>query len=525
MSEQDQTPSSAELPTSEPSLQDAVLELPTPELPPEPIVEPPPETPLVPVRGEDRLEIVDVLRGLSLLGILAANMRGHNAPEVIYFNINSYFDQPYDKIVQTFVNAFIQGKFISIFSFLFGLGFAVQFTRGMERGKAVGGWFGRNLPLAIWLCFAVIIAIPASSQLIYGGSPKIPMAARVPLAFAGVTAIWGLYMLRFRKMSPHDREFTGYFSKRLLLLYALGWLHVSLLWWGDVLTQYATAGFMLLAFRNARLKTVAVWTWIMASLPVAGITGYAIYSIFKPSPVPKPPNLHALACKVDSAIWLYSTGSPLDLIMERVHAIWAAMPGMTVGVAVGFMPCFLLGLWVWKKGILQNMDEWLPKLKKTWLWLLPVVLVYWTFGFLVPYLVEIPRGQVSVLAYLREVSRNGFAPFTALFYVLSFVLAVRNPAIWEFFRPCGAIGRMSLSNYLLQSLIGVLLFTSTGLAFFGHGILLYGKIGPLLDLPITLVIYLAQIPLSQWYLRHYRIGPVEWLWRSLSYGEIQRFRR
>ena len=99
---------------------------------------------------------------------------------------------------------------------------------------------------------------------------------------------------------------------------------------------------------------------------------------------------------------------------------------------------------------------------------------------------------------------------------------------WEtnpLFRPCGAIGRLSLSNYLLQSLIGVLLFTSSGLAFFGHGIFLYGKIGPLLDLPITLVIYLAQIPLSQWYLRHYRIGPVEWLWRSLSYGEPQAFRR
>ena len=67
MSEQDQTPSSVELPPSEPSLQDAGLELATPELPPEPIVEPPPETPLVPVRGEDRLEIVDVLRGLAVL--------------------------------------------------------------------------------------------------------------------------------------------------------------------------------------------------------------------------------------------------------------------------------------------------------------------------------------------------------------------------------------------------------------------------------------------------------------------------
>ncbi len=525
MHEPEQLPIPAELPPSEVLVTEEALASPEIDAPPEPQVEPPPETPLEAVRGEDRLEIIDVLRGLCLLGILAANMRGHNAPEIIYFDINRWFNLPYDKIAQTFVNAFIQGKFITIFSFLFGLGFAVQFTRGMERGKAVGGWFGRNLQLALWLCFAVMVAIPLASQFVYGNMPKVPRPARIPLAFAIVTALWGLYLLRFRKLTPHDREFTGYFSKRLLLLFGLGWLHVSLLWWGDVLTQYATAGFMLLAFRNARLKTVAIWGSIMAAIPIAGITGYAIYSIFRPSPAPKPPNLTALLCKVDTANWLYSTGSPWDLIADRVHAVWAMMPFMTLGVSVGFMPAFLLGLWVWKKGIVQNMSDWLPELKRVWLWLLPVALLYWTFGFLVPYLVEIPRGHVTMLAYLRELSRNTLSQFVALFYVLSFVLAVQRPGVWSFFRPCGAIGRLSLSNYLLQSLIGVLLFTSTGLAFFGHGIFLYGKIGPLLDLPITLVIYLAQIPLSQWYLRHYRIGPVEWLWRSLSYGEPQAFRR
>ena len=525
MHEQEQPPIPAELPPSEAFVMEKAIAVTETEAVSEPEVEPAPETPLEAVQGADRLEIIDVLRGLCLLGILAANMRGHNAAELIYFDINRWFSQPYDKIAQTFVSAFIQGKFISIFSFLFGLGFAVQFTRGMERGKAVGGWFGRNLRLALWLCFAVMIAIPLASQLVYGNIPKLPKLARVPLAFAVVTAVWALYQLRFRQLTLHDREFTGYFSKRLLLLYGLGWLHVSLLWWGDVLTQYATAGFMLLAFRNARLKTVAIWGWVMTTIPIAGITGFAIYSVFRPSPPPKPLNLTALLCKVDSINWLYSTGSVWDLIDNRVRAVWAMMPFMTLGVSIGLMPCFLLGLWVWKKGIVHNMSEWLPKLKRVWLWLLPVALFYWTFGFLVPSLVEIPRGQATMLAYLRELSRNALSQLVALFYVLSFVLAVQRPGVWSFLRPCGAIGRLSLSNYLLQSLIGVLLFTSTGLAFFGHGIFLYGKIGPLLDLPITLVIYLAQIPLSQWYLRHYRIGPVEWLWRSLSYGEPQRFRR
>jgi uncharacterized protein len=76
---------------------------------------------------------------------------------------------------------------------------------------------------------------------------------------------------------------------------------------------------------------------------------------------------------------------------------------------------------------------------------------------------------------------------------------------------------MALSNYLFQSLVCTTLFYSYGLG-------LYGKVGPALGLGLTVVVFLIQIPLSRWWLARFRFGPVEWLWRSLSYGTLQPLR-
>ena len=83
--------------------------------------------------------------------------------------------------------------------------------------------------------------------------------------------------------------------------------------------------------------------------------------------------------------------------------------------------------------------------------------------------------------------------------------------------PLAAVGRMALSNYLLQSLICSTIFYSYGLA-------LFGKIRPSLGLLLTTIIFLIQIPLSVWWLRRFQFGPVEWLWRSLTYWQCQPMR-
>src|SRR5690242_3156127 len=92
---------------------------------------------MTPVASGERLDVIDILRGLALFGILTANMRGFNAPIETYFNIEALFPGSADSIAQAVVDVLFQGKFISLFSFLFGLGFAIQMSRAEERGTSV----------------------------------------------------------------------------------------------------------------------------------------------------------------------------------------------------------------------------------------------------------------------------------------------------------------------------------------------------------------------------------------------------
>jgi uncharacterized protein len=76
------------------------------------------------------------------------------------------------------------------------------------------------------------------------------------------------------------------------------------------------------------------------------------------------------------------------------------------------------------------------------------------------------------------------------------------------------VGRLALSNYLFQTLVCTTIFYSYGLGF-------YGKVGPAAGLALTVLIFVTQIMLSVWWIRRFRFGPAEWLWRTLTYGKLQ----
>src|ERR1700693_2319133 len=98
-----------------------------------------------PITSAERILYIDILRGMALFGILAANMRGFNAPADVYGNIKVLFHGTADLIAQGFIDIFIQGKFVTLFSFLFGLGFAVQLTRAEARGARFMSFYPRRL--------------------------------------------------------------------------------------------------------------------------------------------------------------------------------------------------------------------------------------------------------------------------------------------------------------------------------------------------------------------------------------------
>jgi uncharacterized protein len=98
-----------------------------------------------PVTLSERILFIDVLRGLALFGILTANMRAFNAPVDAYMHIGVLFHGRADVIAEGVVDAVFQGKFISIFSFLFGLGFAMQMSRAEARGVGFLSFYPRRL--------------------------------------------------------------------------------------------------------------------------------------------------------------------------------------------------------------------------------------------------------------------------------------------------------------------------------------------------------------------------------------------
>jgi uncharacterized protein len=108
------------------------------------------------------------------------------------------------------------------------------------------------------------------------------------------------------------------------------------------------------------------------------------------------------------------------------------------------------------------------------------------------------------------------APALGFGYAAALMLLYRREVWRARLSPLAAVGRMALTNYLLQTLIGTTIF-------YGYGLGLYGRVGPALCLAIAVGIFLVQIPLSVWWLGRFRFGPAEWVWRSLTYLKPQPF--
>jgi uncharacterized protein len=171
---------------------------------------------------------------------------------------------------------------------------------------------------------------------------------------------------------------------------------------------------------------------------------------------------------------------------------------------------------VWRSGLLKNPEPYLPRIKQIAFWGLGIGLVCDAVALYVKFVINPADGVMTFPAYVMGMAETISWPCIAAFYACSVFLLVRSP-IWRIrLTPFGAVGRMALSNYLLESIVCTWFFRLTHL---------YGSIGPAADYAYTVALFALQIPLSVWWLKHYQFGPVEWVWRSLTYRRMQPMRR
>ena len=399
------------------------------------------ESQISPISSQERIEILDVLRGLAIGGILIGNMQWFSGYGMMPESLaaNGAFA---DRVTHFLVHFFVEGKFYSIFSFLFGFGFALQIARAEERG---------------------------------------------------------------------DRD-ASLFKRRLFWLLVIGLLHAYLLWAGDILSIYALMGFVLILFRRKTDESLLKWAFALLAIPI--LTYILLYILFVAF-VPPEAIARFDAGKLDfwnQAVQKVRQSNYLQIITDfNLNYIVGRYAGLIFEMRLPkILAMFLLGFYAYRRGFFQNLSNHQPFIRRVLVYGLVLGLIgniafAWLAGHeaVIP---PTPAGIIGVISYAFGV------PALAFFFI-ALVTTLWQKAAWRrwlaFLAP---VGQMALTNYLLQTVICVFIF-------YGYGFGQYGKFGATAATLTALAIFLFQILLSALWLKYFNYGPMEWIWRQLTYRQ------
>ncbi|WP_200411563.1 DUF418 domain-containing protein [Virgibacillus salexigens] len=310
---------------------------------------------------------------------------------------------------------------------------------------------------------------------------------------------FGLQLMKDRLTSRHVSVYP-ILIRRMLILTGIGLVHAFLIWHGDILLTYGIIGLISLLFLNQRDKTIRRFG-ISLLVIIVGLFTVMLYSSRQ--------FLDTYDQMLISQAFENYQSSSMAAILSQNYQDWMYANG-GIGLILSIstiLPLFLFGMYVARKRWLHQPTQHRSILFKLWF--------YSSILFLIlklgPYFYGNP-------AWFSMIQDNIGGTFSALFYITSVTLIAQTSVGEWCMRPFVYVGRMALSNYISQSVICFLLF-------YGIGIGLYGKVSPILGIVMAIVIYSLQVVYSKWWFTHYQFGPLEWVWRSLTYKKKQTFRR
>ena len=398
--------------------------------------------PLGPVRGSERIQSLDVMRGVAVLGILVMNIQCFSMIMAAYINPTAYGSlEGVNGWVWYVSHVFVDMKFMTIFSMLFGAGVIVMTSRREATGKSSAG-------------------------------------------------------LHYRRMG---------------WLLVLGLLHAHLLWYGDILYSYAICGFVLYLFRKTP-------PWLLVTLGLVSTSVAFGFGVFFGIAL----NNGWMPVEAIAADW----NPPADVIRAEVEAYrgsWLDQMGHRPKTAIFFQTfIFIIGI-AWRAGGMMLIGMAMYKLgvfsaarsRRFYLGLVGVGL-----------LVGIPTIMYGVhrneaaewslkYSFFFGAQLNYWASIlVALAWVGAVMLACKSEAIRPLTRPFAAVGQMALTNYLMQTVLCTFIF-------YGHGLGRFGMFERWQQLLVVVALWTLQLVVSPIWMRRFRFGPAEWLWRSLSYMQLQ----
>jgi len=390
-----------------------------------------------------RIEIIDALRGIALAGILICHMVeqyiGAGAPMTHYEAVGSGIG---NQIIDGFIGIFLRGKFIALFSFLFGFSFFIQMENGAKRGVAYGGRF-----------------------------------------------FW-----------------------RLLLLLGFGYVH-SLFYRGDILTIYAMLGIFLIPFYKAHNK----WLLTFSALLFLGLGRYIVFYLTQgehlfvdvdPIDMESPRITEYYQAIKNGSIWDVFTTNSWDGHLDKMNYQYG-----TFGRGYFTFAFFLIGLYVGRIGFFKRFKEERKFTKKVLIG--SIILLVVSIGITAGAFISMGQ-EGNINSWLGMIGLSGMDLANlamTLLYIAIFAILYRKVKPEKWLSKFAPYGRIALTNYVLQSIIGTALLYGWGLGYLGELQNIYTFL-------IAILFIVLQVWISKIWLQHFAYGPLEWLWRSLTFFKI-----
>lgn len=307
---------------------------------------------------------------------------------------------------------------------------------------------------------------------------------------------YGLAM-QYIKAKETGVNFYQFAPKRLILLFGIGMFHAIVIWWGDILAMYAFCGVFLIALIRLR----ALWLLLIAitvnALYHAYNLSYYVMAGFFSTPT------DILSVNIDaiqSAVTAYSIGSWNEAFTQRLTDLAIQMnPFMWISALFTILPYMLFGAALAKWRLIERAKE------KIVLWI--TLAVVGIAGGLYVKSLPIAGEQTFGNEYL-QVYIGG--PLLAIGYMAVITVLTQLPVVVKLLSPIAKAGRMSLSLYLMQSIICTVLFYNWG---FG----LYGKVDVQMGIYIAAAIFVIQVLFAELYFSKFKQGPIEALMKKFVY--------
>lgn len=479
-----------------------------------------PSAELTPIAPAKRIDIMDILRGFALIGILMMNIEWFNR-SITELGRFDFTLTGFDWSAGWFVRLIVEGKFYKLFSLLFGMGFAVMLLRAKDAGRPFGAWFSRRM------LFLFMFGM-AHMMFLWGGDilHDYAFGGMMVLGWICLVSLKSKYNFLQRFNSPRSFLRLGLVMLALPIVFSMG----AGVFFGQTRTNdVMTSEFEQRKLVMARADEIKLDPVLSASL-------IATEAARKEAGEPRP-EVDEDAMTAEELVAHKSQRRFLSLDRRAKNKVaedeaftsdsyWTATVYRTkeafeslkdtpfFATVIGF-PLFLIGYWFVASGIMRKPEEHI-NLFKGMAWIGLGAGLFMGTGSLLLMAHPAFDSAIEVRAVTQTTFMFSQYLMTAGYFggIALLVLTNVGKRALSWLAP---MGRMALTNYIMHSII-------LSSIFYGYAGGMYGEISRGPQMAMVVGIIAMQAVLSKVWLNNFQFGPLEWVWRSLTYWKIQPMR-